>query len=82
MACINDSGVPVVELRELYTVETSSLTVAIVSPSKVSRPVEVPVGGGFTRIFIRKLLRGLVVKRNSYNEFVRWLQRNQSKEER
>jgi hypothetical protein len=28
---------------------------------------------GFTRIFIRKLLRGLPVKRNSYNEFVRWL---------
>jgi hypothetical protein len=29
---------------------------------------------GFTRIFIRKLLCGLPVKRNSYNEFVRWLQ--------
>jgi hypothetical protein len=29
---------------------------------------------GFTRIFIRKLLRGAPVKRNSYNEFVRWLQ--------
>jgi len=29
---------------------------------------------GFTRIFIRKLLRGLPVKRNSYNEFIRWLQ--------
>ena len=29
---------------------------------------------GFTRIFIRKLLRGLPVKRNSYNEFARWLQ--------
>jgi hypothetical protein len=29
---------------------------------------------GFTRIFIRKLLRGLPVKRNSYNEFVRWFQ--------
>ena len=29
---------------------------------------------GFTRIFIRKLLRGLPVKRNSYDEFVRWLQ--------
>jgi hypothetical protein len=29
---------------------------------------------GFTRISIRKLLRGLPVKRNSYDEFVRWLQ--------
>jgi len=29
---------------------------------------------GFTRIFIRKLLRGLPVKRNSYDQFVRWLQ--------
>jgi hypothetical protein len=29
---------------------------------------------GFTRIFIRKLLRGLSVKRNSCHEFVRWLQ--------
>ena len=28
---------------------------------------------GFARIFIRKLLR-LPVKRNSYDEFVRWLQ--------
>jgi hypothetical protein len=28
----------------------------------------------FTRIFIRKVLRGLPVKRNSYNEFVRWLE--------
>src|SRR5258707_4056597 len=33
---------------------------------------------GFTRIFIRKLLRGLPVKRNSYNEFVRWLQHYKS----
>ena len=33
---------------------------------------------GFTRIFIRKLLRGLPVKRNSYNEFVRWLQSRES----
>ena len=32
----------------------------------------------FTRIFIRKLLCGLPVKRNSYNEFVRWLQSHQS----
>ena len=30
---------------------------------------------GFDRKnFIRKLVRGLPVKRNSYNEFVRWLQ--------
>jgi hypothetical protein len=29
---------------------------------------------GFTRIVIRKLLRGMPVKRNSYDEFVRWLQ--------
>src|SRR5207245_1170450 len=29
---------------------------------------------GFTRIFIRKLLRGGTVKRNSYDEFVRCLQ--------
>jgi hypothetical protein len=34
---------------------------------------------GFTRIFIRKLLRGLPVKRNSYNEFVRWLESCKSK---
>lgn len=30
--------------------------------------------------FIRKLARGLPVKRNSYNEFVRWLQSYKSKE--
>ena len=35
---------------------------------------------GFTRIFIRKLLRGLAVKRNSYNEFARWLQSYKSHE--
>ncbi len=29
---------------------------------------------GFDRNYIRKLRRGLSVKRNSYNEFVRWLQ--------
>jgi hypothetical protein len=34
---------------------------------------------GFTRIFIRKLLRELPVKRNSYNEFARWLQSYKSK---
>ena len=28
--------------------------------------------------FIRKLVRGLPVKRNSYNEFVRWLQNYKS----
>jgi len=31
---------------------------------------------GFSRAFVRKLLRGLPVKRNSYDGFVRWL-RNQ-----
>ena len=32
---------------------------------------------GFDRKnFIRKLVRGIPVKRNSYNEFVRWLQRH------
>jgi len=30
--------------------------------------------------FIRKLVRGLPVKRNSYNEFVRWLENYKSKE--
>lgn len=29
---------------------------------------------GFTRYFVRKLLRGLTVKRGAYSEFVRWLQ--------
>jgi hypothetical protein len=29
---------------------------------------------GFSRAFVRKLLRGLPVKRNSYERFVRWLQ--------
>jgi hypothetical protein len=29
--------------------------------------------------FVRKLVRGLPVKRNSYNEFVRWLQSYKSK---
>jgi hypothetical protein len=29
---------------------------------------------GFTRFFVRKLLRGRTVRRNSYNRFVRWLQ--------
>jgi hypothetical protein len=34
---------------------------------------------GFDRKnFIRKLVRGLPVKRNSYNEFVHWLQNNKS----
>ena len=28
--------------------------------------------------FVRKLIRGLPVKRNSYNEFVRWLQNHKS----
>jgi hypothetical protein len=28
--------------------------------------------------FIRKLIRGIPVKRNSYNEFVRWLQSYES----
>ena len=36
---------------------------------------------GFDRNFIRKLLRELPVKRNSYNEFVRWLQSYKSKVE-
>jgi hypothetical protein len=32
---------------------------------------------GFDRKnFIRKLVRGMAVKRNSYDEFVRWVQRN------
>jgi hypothetical protein len=31
--------------------------------------------GGFTRHFLRKLLRGLSVKRNAYDEFVRWTER-------
>jgi hypothetical protein len=30
---------------------------------------------GFDRNYIRKLLRGLPVKRSSYDEFMRWLQR-------
>jgi hypothetical protein len=34
---------------------------------------------GFTRIFLRKLLRGLPVKRNSHDEFERWLQSYKSK---
>ena len=29
--------------------------------------------------FVRKLVRGLPVKRNSYNEFVRWLQSYKSR---
>jgi hypothetical protein len=29
---------------------------------------------GFTRFFVRKLLRGRAVRRNSYDEFVHWLQ--------
>ena len=29
---------------------------------------------GFTRFFVRKLLRGRTVRRNSYDEFLRWLQ--------
>jgi hypothetical protein len=29
---------------------------------------------GFTRFLVRKLLRGRIVRRNSYNEFVRWLE--------
>jgi hypothetical protein len=29
---------------------------------------------GFTRFFVRKLLRGRMVRRRSYDEFVRWLQ--------
>jgi hypothetical protein len=29
---------------------------------------------GFTRFFVRKLLRGRTVRRRSYDEFVRWLQ--------
>ena len=29
---------------------------------------------GFTRHFVRKLLRGLTVKRTAYHEFVRWLE--------
>ena len=34
---------------------------------------------GFDRKnFIRKLIRGIAVKRNSYNEFVRWLQSYES----
>ena len=34
---------------------------------------------GFDRKnFIRKLIRGIPVKRNSYNEFVRWLQHYES----
>jgi len=37
---------------------------------------------GFTRIFIRRLLRGLRVKRNSYNQFVRWLQSYKSQNQR
>lgn len=31
-------------------------------------------GSGFTRFFVRKLLRGGTVRRRSYEEFVRWLQ--------
>jgi hypothetical protein len=29
---------------------------------------------GFTRFFVRKLLRGRAVRRRSYDDFVRWLQ--------
>lgn len=29
---------------------------------------------GFTRLFVRKLLRGRTVRRRSYDEFIRWLQ--------
>jgi hypothetical protein len=31
--------------------------------------------------FIRKLVRGIPVKRNSYNEFVRWLQKYKIQEQ-
>jgi hypothetical protein len=34
-----------------------------------------PRESGFDRKnFIRKLIRGIPIKRNSYNEFVRWLE--------
>jgi hypothetical protein len=33
---------------------------------------------GFTRFFVRKLLRGRTVRRNLYNQFVRWLQNYKS----
>jgi hypothetical protein len=29
---------------------------------------------GFTRFFVRKLLRGKTVRRRSYDQFVQWLQ--------
>jgi hypothetical protein len=34
---------------------------------------------GFTRFFVRKLLRGTTVRRRSCDEFVRWLQNYESK---
>ena len=33
---------------------------------------------GFTRFFVRKLLRGRTVRRRSYDEFIRWLQNYKS----
>src|SRR5262249_52687912 len=33
---------------------------------------------GFTRFFVRKLLRGRTVRRRSYDQFVRWLQAYQA----
>jgi hypothetical protein len=34
----------------------------------------------FTRFFVRKLLRGRTVRRNLYDEFVRWLQGYKSRD--
>ena len=55
--------------RKVTATEDAKKEIERIGINKCSRE------SGFDRKnFIRKLVRGLPVKRNSYNEFVRWLQ--------
>ncbi len=73
-----------ISVLEFKTTEYGRATRVVASEEVKSAIAKIGINrcareSGFDRKnFIRKLARGLPVKRNSYNEFVRWLQREQA----
>ena len=73
-----------ISVLEFNTTEYGRSTKVIASEEIKKKILEIGINkcardSGFDRKnFIRKLIRGIPVKRNSYNEFVRWLKNRKS----
>ena len=73
-----------ISILEFRTTEYGRSTKVIASDETKNRILEIGINkcareSGFDRKnFIRKLIRGIPVKRSSYNEFVRWLTNRKS----